>query len=679
MSFSYINRFTGSPVQTAYVSYLATQLPADTQLQWPTSYLDTVNVVAKWNDIYAAAGPFTLTLPDATQVSPGQDFVMNNPSAHNFVLSSSAGGTLWNINAGQCFYFILIDNSTADGVWRQSPFVAGAPAVTSVDAISLTVPALTITGGPIVGAGVFDFTLGPDLVGINGLATEGYAVRTGVGLWQTNTIVGGANIAVTNGNGVAGNTTIALDTTIDGLVALAVGNLQLVGNTISSTNPNGAIILNANGNGNVVLTSGGTGVTVIGTININGTTNTINSTNGGNTLGITSAITTIGTGVNQLTIATSGANPGVALSPAGGQNLSLGLLSYPLGDGGVRGAVPISNGTNALYLGIIAAKNMLVNGNFQVWNRGTTFTAMNASQYAADRWQWTSNGGVISTFAQGSMSANNFFAAVGRQAANAAIGTVTMTQSLTIASCNGAAGLGTVSFRIFANAGVNFSGAGNLLNVTLIGGTGNADVSAVTTGFTGQVTLFNGTALLVADVFNAFNFETIAIPPNVTQLALAFSYTTTGAAGAADLFRIANIQMNLGPRVSFPMPENKQDALVRCTPYTFKSFLDATTPAQNIGVNTGEAVFNSNGVAAATIQSVDMKHPVMRAVPSITTFYNPAAANANARNLDKNVDCTAVTIVSNTDRSFSYTTTAGAATVVGDRIGIHFLRDAELY
>lgn len=51
--------------------------------------------------------------------------------------------------------------------------------------------------------------------------------------------------------------------------------------------------------------------------------------------------------------------------------------------------------------GALGFKNLLINGNFDVWQRATTYTASNIGSYqTADRWYMTSNGGVNVTYSQ---------------------------------------------------------------------------------------------------------------------------------------------------------------------------------------------------------------------------------------------------------------------------------------
>jgi len=92
-------------------------------------------------------------------------------------------------------------------------FGVSGGSVTSVGATS-TSAALTITGtNPIVSSGSFTFNLDADLTAIAALTGTGFPVRTAADTWAQRSIAGTTGtIVVTNGNGVAGNPTITLDT-----------------------------------------------------------------------------------------------------------------------------------------------------------------------------------------------------------------------------------------------------------------------------------------------------------------------------------------------------------------------------------------------------------------------------------------------------------------------------------
>ncbi len=77
---------------------------------------------------------------------------------------------------------------------------------------SLTQPAAGITISNANGtSGNPTFALANDLAAVEGLATTGIAVRTGVDTWATRSIIAGSGVTITNGTGAAGN--IQIDST----------------------------------------------------------------------------------------------------------------------------------------------------------------------------------------------------------------------------------------------------------------------------------------------------------------------------------------------------------------------------------------------------------------------------------------------------------------------------------
>lgn len=104
-------------------------------------------------------------------------------------------------------------NSTTNGIeFNNGTSWSGAGgSVTSVSATGST--GLTVGGSPITGSGTLTFTLGTELQGLSGVATNGLVTRTAAGTYTGRTITGTAsNIVVTNGDGVAGAPTINLAT-----------------------------------------------------------------------------------------------------------------------------------------------------------------------------------------------------------------------------------------------------------------------------------------------------------------------------------------------------------------------------------------------------------------------------------------------------------------------------------
>lgn len=87
----------------------------------------------------------------------------------------------------------------------------------TVTSVNITQPAagITASGGPVTASGSITLALANDLAALEGLASTGLAARTAADTWAQRTITGTANeVDVANGNGVAGNPTLSLPTTL---------------------------------------------------------------------------------------------------------------------------------------------------------------------------------------------------------------------------------------------------------------------------------------------------------------------------------------------------------------------------------------------------------------------------------------------------------------------------------
>lgn len=633
MSYTYV--LGGGVANTAFVGYLSLPLIANTTLSWPISFYDTVNVVARTMDIVPNQNGWVLTLPDARQTATGMSVLINNPSAFDFILHDNDGNLLQDVAAGTIRYIWLVDNTTPGGTWRVAPWGGGIASVTLVDVQPAAGSGVAIqsAGGPIVNAGTISLTVNQELRGLAVIPGNGYVVRSAVGGTYVNRILTApvdSNIVLGNADGVAGDTTIALSATPSGLTSIEVGNLSLVGNTFASTNANGAINISPNGNGSINL------ATAAGNINL-----------------------------------------------VSGLNVNIGALSYPQTDNAKVGYVPLSNGVNNLLMARVTAVNMIINGAFQVWNRGTSVNSSGAPIYGPDRWQLATTGGMAALAQRIQTGNNNYACSWGRNVGDATIGTVTLAQSMLITACGGASSEGFVSYRFTAAAEAGFSAAGNTLRVYVIAGNGNANTSAIGAGFAGGAIIESSDVNfpLRNNIYDTFTQNNIIVPPGTTQLALVFSYLTRGVAGANDKVDLTNVQFNLGASAS--AFENLDEGIVRkqCEFYYYNDFLYTTTPTNNLAIGTGETAFiTALGATVPTLSPI-ITHPPMRAVPALTTFYKPGAGGTAgfAANLRTLTDCTAPTILSNTDKSFRVQVTSSGDTAVGDLIGFHYTRDAELY
>lgn len=136
-----------------------------------------------------------------------------------------------------------------------------------------------------------------------------------------------------------------------------------------------------------------------------------------------------------------------------------------------------------------------------------------------------------------------------------------------------------------------------------------------------------------------------------------------------------------GPDIPDWRPDDYNEELRRVQRYYQKTFAVDTAPVQNAGVTSG-CLRCILGKAAATANAAQFHWrfavPLQRALYTTTT-YNPAAANAQIRQIGGvAADLTAVATANATENSVDITGTGVAGGAVGDQCGVHVSVDAEL-
>jgi Carbohydrate esterase, sialic acid-specific acetylesterase len=369
--------------------------------------------------------------------------------------------------------------------------------------------------------------------------------------------------------------------------------------------------------------------------------------------------------------------------------------------GATRNALidPVLGRVRAEVIGRPALRNLIVGGDFSTspWQRGTTFTSVPNAAFVADRWRWSFSGaGAVDisktadapTLVQaGTFTRHCLDVAV--TTANASIGAADQYLIRQVIEGLNAAHLGfgqsgarpiTISFWVkSAKSGTHWlsvrNSAGNRSYPT------SYTVNAVNTWEYKQVTvpgdtsgtwLYDNTQGLIITWALAVGANFISTP-DMWGAGLFF------AGGAiADVmdtignhFKLALVQVEEGIGAS-PFEALPQDVVLdRCRRYYRKSFALATVPAQNVGSNVG-AAFAVSAVATAVFGAKIEFDTNMRLVPTITT-YNPAAGNANWRDITNGADRTATVA----DQSESGFTVVGAAGAAGASNYIHWQADSE--
>lgn len=124
-------------------------------------------------------------------------------------------------------------------------------------------------------------------------------------------------------------------------------------------------------------------------------------------------------------------------------------------------------------------------------------------------------------------------------------------------------------------------------------------------------------------------------------------------------------------------PQALETELIRVQRFYCKTFSVDTLPAQSVAIGGERGAVSVAGAVAG--QPIGVRFPVpMRAAPTTVTFFNPAAANAFARNTTAGTDATATATANVGDQGMDVTFTGIAAWTVGQSVSVQFTADAEI-
>lgn len=351
---------------------------------------------------------------------------------------------------------------------------------------------------------------------------------------------------------------------------------------------------------------------------------------------------------------------------------------------GVEGYIPwFSTGTPTGETAAGASgllRNNLLNGNFEVWQRGTSIAVAagisTTAGYAPDRWCLLTGANQASVVAQaaglGATSQNA--AKVQRNSAQTGIGVMMFEQTFDLSNIVPMRGK-VVSLSFTAKAGANWSPASGALTCAVYCGTGSAARRGAG-AFTTETTPLTATNNITTSAVR-YTASSTAIPTGTTQLSVVFSWTPVGTAGNDDSFTLDEVQLEIASAASafevLPFDLN----LRLCQRYYAKSFNYGTAPAQNAGTGTGENV-SAQAVGASTGCAYGYTFPTRMRTVSAVTLYNPAAANAEMRNINGNTDHSATTVQNWGDMGFYLNATSPGGSAAGSKAAIHWVANAEI-
>jgi len=217
-----------------------------------------------------------------------------------------------------------------------------------------------------------------------------------------------------------------------------------------------------------------------------------------------------------------------------GQTLGIGVPS----DGSVTAAkLAISGG--------FSFRNKLINGGFDIWQRGTSFTPTAGTvTYTADRWAVYRATTAALTISRQTGARQRYALKVQRNAGDTTTNQIYWFQQIESQDCIRLAGK-SVTVSVWAKAGANFSGVN--LQAFMIQGTGideasSGNATAAWTGFSAQIVFSQAAPSTSLTKYTG----TITIPAGVSELSLRFNWAPTGTAGADDSVTIEEVLLEEG-------------------------------------------------------------------------------------------------------------------------------------
>jgi hypothetical protein len=277
-------------------------------------------------------------------------------------------------------------------------------------------------------------------------------------------------------------------------------------------------------------------------------------------------------------------------------------------------------------------KNLVINGAYDIWQRGTSIAQTAANTFFADRWSGyrggLATGATYSRQATGDTTNLPFIQycnRMQRDSGNASTESLNTWYNAETSDSIRFAGQ-VITFSFYARKGANFSGDGGG-NFTGYIQTGTGTDQALASGYTGIVTLITKTVQPTSTWVRYTATATVAA--NATQIGVQFSYTPTGTAGAADYVEFTGVMVEVGSQAS-PFTRAGggliQQELAACQRYYYRTGVGTGNTTPNVYEPLGYGSFS-----ATTSFAGQVEFPVsMRIATGAVEFSNVALNNTIA-------------------------------------------------
>lgn len=324
-----------------------------------------------------------------------------------------------------------------------------------------------------------------------------------------------------------------------------------------------------------------------------------------------------------------------------------------------------------------ANRNFIGNAQFDVWQRATSFTLGSGTKTkGADLWHFYRNNtnSVVSRQAGFSGSQYCVRAAKSSGSSGAAINLYHQLESAISSQLAGR----TITVSFDVRRGSSYDGAGVAMALRTGVGVDEAFSAATNTFVSTTTSTLVGSTVLPGTSASRISASAV-VPSDCTEMVLFIAVLNSATAGDANHYvEVTNVKLEIGPVATRYEPEPIAVVMERCERRYQKTFLQATAPAQDVGLATGEWRVPATiaGANVNTLGTYIFSTP-MRIAPTTTTYSPDTAASAQARDITNSQDCTSTTVQNATEKSVEVIATGHASTTVGAKIGLHMAFDAE--
>ncbi len=340
------------------------------------------------------------------------------------------------------------------------------------------------------------------------------------------------------------------------------------------------------------------------------------------------------------------------------------------------GSVPLLQ--NALYYPIAPNDNVLINGDFKVSQRGTTFTTTapftnNDDNYVLDRWYLLSDGNDIVDVSQNTANApfsGGYCIALDVETVNKKFG---IAQIVEKQNCNGLLGQEvTLSFKARVTSVTKLDN----VKCAIVAWSGTAD--SVTSDIVSSWNVENTNPTLIANA----TYENTPANLNVTTSWQTFSVTATVDTGSAnniivfiwsdvtdttlgDFLLVTDVKLEKGSTATTFMRDNFSTELLKCQRYFVCSINTAGMTWSEVGF-----VFSPYVLVSSSYQQRIVFRVPMRISPAVTREGSWAIVNTPAQ--------PTITVNSNSVIFAATATANGAASAIASGAGTGWYATAEM-